>query len=697
MCRVLGVSQSGFFAWQDRAACQRQRQDMVYLAHIRTAFALSNGTYGSPRMHRDLVDESHAIGRHRTARLMRENQLIARPRRRFKRTTDSEHAWPVAPNLVAQDFTTEGPDRKWGADISYIWTAEGWLYLAVVLDLFSRRVVRWATSDRLKRGLAVEALHRALVARNLTVGVPQDVSDAIFSLVNDADPTKKALFSLSGITTGTTRTFTLPNTSSELAILAGTQTFTGNKTFSGTLTASGTVTVPAASASIGTATTTATYGMGTGATTTGVTKTVNLGTGGASGSTTIVNIGSTTAGAGGTTVVNTPTVTFANAVTQVGMPQANLTAQLLGLGGATADSTNRLSVNTPALLFNNAGAGIEATFNKAVAGNDAAFAFKTGFSARALIGLLGNDDFGFKVSPDGSAFFDALKIDRTNGQMELPQPTILPGLSSAPSPPPTGKAAVYARNRAGAPWIDVMRPSGRDFPLQPHFGVNRIANWSPSVTTTITTEGLPITSVGTVSHPTLAATNLAASMRRWRLTSAAVVDSAADQRSAGWACWRGNATGLGGWTFVTRISLTTLQATGMGLFGLYGSTAALATTLTLATAINCIGIGFQRGTHTRWQLVANDGTGAPTLTDMGASFAIATGGVLTLYIAAPPNGSSVWVRVVDEVSGAVFEQEISADLPANTQFLSPRLFMNNGATAAAVAYDCSGVYVETDY
>ncbi len=115
--------------------------------------------------------------------------------------------------------------------------------------------------------------------------------------------------------------------------------------------------------------------------------------------------------------------------------------------------------------------------------------------------------------------------------------------------------------------------------------------------------------------------------RRWRLTSAAVLDSAAEQRSAGWACWRGNAAGLGGWTFVTRISLTTLQTTGMGFFGLYGSTAALATTLTLAAVVNCIGIGFQRGTHTRWQLVTNDGTRAPTLTDMGASFGIATGGV----------------------------------------------------------------------
>ncbi len=125
--------------------------------------------------------------------------------------------------------------------------------------------------------------------------------------------------------------------------------------------------------------------------------------------------------------------------------------------------------------------------------------------------------------------------------------------------------------------------------------------------------------------------------------------------------------------------------------------AALAASRTLSTVLSYIGIGFQRGTHTNWQLVRNDATGAPTLTDMGASFAIATGGVLILFIAAPPNGSSVWVRAVDEVSGAVFEQEITADLPVDMQFLSPRLYMNNGATAAAVVYDCSGVYVETDY
>jgi hypothetical protein len=530
------------------------------------------------------------------------------------------------------------------------------------------------------------------------VGEPRDVSDAVFSLVNDADPTKKATFSLAGISAGTTRSFTLPNTSSELAILAGTQTFTGNKTFSGTLTASGTVTVSAASASIGTATTTATYGLGTGATTTGVTKTVNLGTGGASGSTTVVNIGSATAGAGGTTVINTPTVTFANAVTQVGMPQANLTAQLLGLGGATADSFNRMSVNTPAVLLNNAGAGIEATVNKATAGNDAAFAFKTGFSARALIGLLGNDDFSFKVSPDGSAFFDALKVDRTNGRVELAEPVVLPAHDAVPSPPPAGKLALYARDRAGMGWLDVERPSGRHFPLQPHFGVNRIATWAPSTSTTINTNGMPRTAVGTAATPTLATTNLSTSMRRWRMTSAATAGAAAEERSAGWVCWRGNADGLGGFTYVNRLSLVTLQPTGMGFFGLIGSVAALSTTLTLSAVVNALGIGFERGTHANWQIVHNDGTGAPTLIDLGAGFPVAsTTNVLTLYIAAAPNDSTVGIRVVEEVSGAVAEATITTDMPAATQLLSPRNYLNNGSTAAAVAYDCSGVYVETDY
>ncbi|WP_272860606.1 hypothetical protein [Paracoccus stylophorae] len=209
---------------------------------------------------------------------------------------------------------------------------------------------------------------------------------------------------------------------------------------------------------------------------------------------------------------------------------------------------------------------------------------------------------------------------------------------------------------------------------------------------------MPRTAVGTVSTPTLATTNLSTSMRRWRVTSAATADAAADERSAGWVCWRGNADGLGGFTYVNRLSLVTLQATGMGFFGLYGSTTALATTLTLSAVVNCIGIGFQRSTHTNWQLVQNDASGAPTLTDLGASFPVAsTTNVLTLTLLAAPNSGEIGVRVVEEVSGALVEAALDSDIPAATQLLSPRNFMNNGATAAAVAYDCSGVYVETDY
>ena len=187
-------------------------------------------------------------------------------------------------------------------------------------------------------------------------------------------------------------------------------------------------------------------------------------------------------------------------------------------------------------------------------------------------------------------------------------------------------------------------------------------------------------------------------MRRWRMTSAATAGAAADERSAGWLCWRGNAEGLGGFTCVNRLSLVTLQPTGMGFFGLIGSIGALSTTLTLSAAVNALGIGFEMGAHANWQIVHNDGSGAPTLIDLGTGFPVAsTANVLTLYILAAPNGDEVGIRVVEEVLGAVAEVTISSDLPAPTQLLSPRNYLNNGSTAAAVSYDCSGVYVETDF
>ena len=170
-CALFGVSASGFYAWKRRKPSLRQLTDMVFLAHIRSQFSLSRETYGSPRMHVELREDGLAIGRHRVARLMRENGLKALQKRRFKKTTDSDHGGPVAPNVLDQDFTAEQPNEKWGADISYIWTAEGWLYLAVVVDLFSRRIVGWATSDRMKKDLALTALNRALAVRQPVAGI----------------------------------------------------------------------------------------------------------------------------------------------------------------------------------------------------------------------------------------------------------------------------------------------------------------------------------------------------------------------------------------------------------------------------------------------------------------------------------------------------------------------------------------------
>lgn len=173
LCDVLGVSESGYFAWKTRGPSRRQLDDMVLLAHIRAQFSASNGTYGSPRMHAELTEDGLAAGRHRVARLMRDNGLKALQKRRYKKTTDSGHGGPVAANLLDQDFACDGPDQKWGADISYIWTAEGWLYLAIVLDLYSRRIVGWATSDRLKKDLALRALQRAIALRRPSPGLIQ--------------------------------------------------------------------------------------------------------------------------------------------------------------------------------------------------------------------------------------------------------------------------------------------------------------------------------------------------------------------------------------------------------------------------------------------------------------------------------------------------------------------------------------------
>jgi transposase InsO family protein len=165
MCRVLEVSRSGYYAWKKRPEPAKSKQDARLAAEIASAHQRSRGIYGSPRVHRDLKARGLRVGRKRVERLMRESGLRGRAKRRFVCTTDSNHALPVAPNLLGRRFEVDAPNRVWVGDVTYIPTASGWLYLAILLDLFSRRVVGWATSATNDRALALAALESALKYR----------------------------------------------------------------------------------------------------------------------------------------------------------------------------------------------------------------------------------------------------------------------------------------------------------------------------------------------------------------------------------------------------------------------------------------------------------------------------------------------------------------------------------------------------
>ena len=166
LCRVMNVSPRGLRAFRSRPASRRQHMDMVVLAHIKEQSRLSLGSYGRPRMTEELKEVGVDVGHRRVGRLMRENGIVVERTRKFKATTDSDHTFNIAPNLLDRDFTAERPNQKWAGDISYIWTREGWLYLAVILDLHSRRVIGWAVSNRMKRDLAIRALKMAIALRS---------------------------------------------------------------------------------------------------------------------------------------------------------------------------------------------------------------------------------------------------------------------------------------------------------------------------------------------------------------------------------------------------------------------------------------------------------------------------------------------------------------------------------------------------
>ncbi len=172
LCGLLEVTDRGYRSWRSRPISQRQRDDMVILAHIREQHRLSLGSYGRPRMTEELQELGLAVGHRRVGRLMKQNGIKVLRTHKYKATTDSAHNLNIAPNLLAQDFMTTGSNRKWAGDISYIWTREGWLYLAVIIDLHSRRVVGWAVSNRLKKDLAIRALKMAINLRHPPKGHP---------------------------------------------------------------------------------------------------------------------------------------------------------------------------------------------------------------------------------------------------------------------------------------------------------------------------------------------------------------------------------------------------------------------------------------------------------------------------------------------------------------------------------------------
>ncbi len=165
------VSNSGYYAWRSKPGSNRGKENLRLLTHIKAVHKESKNTYGSPRIHVELCSRGIRCGKNRVARLMKQNGIQAKHKRKFKATTDSNHNLPVHENKLNRSFGAESANKSWVADITYIWTREGWLYLAVILDLFSRRIVGWSMKENLGKQLAIDALLMALGTRGSVSGI----------------------------------------------------------------------------------------------------------------------------------------------------------------------------------------------------------------------------------------------------------------------------------------------------------------------------------------------------------------------------------------------------------------------------------------------------------------------------------------------------------------------------------------------
>jgi putative transposase len=172
MCQMLEVTRSGYYAWRDRPLSARRQRRAELIKRIRRVHADSRRSYGSPRITVELKEAGVSVCENTVAKYMREDDVFVKPRRRFvPRTTDSAHEHPIAPNRLERNFAATAPNQKWACDLTYVWSDEGWLYLSVVIDLFSRRVVGWSMSDGLKACGVAEALEMALARRRPAAGL----------------------------------------------------------------------------------------------------------------------------------------------------------------------------------------------------------------------------------------------------------------------------------------------------------------------------------------------------------------------------------------------------------------------------------------------------------------------------------------------------------------------------------------------
>jgi transposase InsO family protein len=171
LCRTLGVSPSGYYAWRQRPPSARALANQRLVTQMQVIHREVHETYGSPRMHAELVARGLPCNVKRVARLMRLYHLRARHKRKYRVTTKVNPKWPVAPNQLAQHFQASAPNEKWVGDITYVWTHEGWLYLAVVMDLYSRRIVGWALASTQETTLVLAALHMAIGRRQPPAGL----------------------------------------------------------------------------------------------------------------------------------------------------------------------------------------------------------------------------------------------------------------------------------------------------------------------------------------------------------------------------------------------------------------------------------------------------------------------------------------------------------------------------------------------